>query len=378
MKNDFQSSLNQAALEAELRLVLTPGVGPRTRRNLLLHFGSAENVFSADLLQLRAVEDVGPKIADAILAAKTEIDIDKELAYYRQLGIRLLFDSDVAYPKLLQEIYDPPGVLFIRGSLLPEDAVSLAVIGTRHASQYGRQQTFRLVSEFVNAGFCIVSGLARGIDGFAHKAALECGGRTVAVLGHGLGLDIYPPENKGLAQQILESGGALISEYPPLTPGTKGSFPQRNRIIAGMTLGTVVIEAGERSGTSLTASFASEYGRDVFAVPGPIDSPVSRGCHKLIRDGAKLLESVQDILDELGPLHEKLPTRDGLEISRPAELSLSEEEKQILQALTPQGTTVDQITQLTGIPVFKIVTLLTQMEIKCLIHRGAGQKIFRS
>ncbi|MDO4570338.1 MAG: DNA-processing protein DprA [Planctomycetia bacterium] len=362
----------------ELRLILTPGVGPRTRKNLLEYFGSADEVFRADIYQLCSVQDVGPKIADAVLRAKNEINLERELQFYREHGIRLLFESDPAYPPLLKGIFDPPGVLFVRGTLLPEDSVSLAVIGTRHASNYGERQTFRLVGEFVRAGFCIVSGLARGIDGFAHKAALDAGGRTVAVLGHGLALDIYPPENRGLAKRILDNNGAIISEFPPLTQASKGTFPQRNRIIAGMTLGTVVIEAGQRSGTSLTAQFAVDYGREVFAVPGPIDSRVSAGCHQLIRDGARLLESVEDVLNELGPLSERIPTQDGLEISRPAELGLTEPEKHILAAIPHDGATVDQITQLTGIPVFKIMTLITSMEMKRLLKRGTGQRIYRA
>lgn len=370
-------AMQENPLHTHLRLILVPGVGPRTRKNLLDYFGSPEAVFQAGEGELCRVQDVGPKLAAAIQRAKTEIDIERELAFYRQRGIHFLLDSDAGYPPLLKDIYDPPGVLFVRGTILPEDSVSLAVIGTRHASHYGERQTRRLVYEFVEAGFCIVSGLARGIDGIAHQAALEAGGRTIAVLGQGLATDLYPPENRRLAQQILEKNGALVSEFSPLSAASRGSFPQRNRIIAGMTLGTVVIEAGQRSGTSLTAHFALDYGREVFAVPGPIDSRVSAGCHQLIREGARLLESVEDVLDELGPLKERIPHHSGLSVSHPAELSLSEEEQTILRALPETGMTVDELTQQTGIPIYKIMTLLTQMEIKHLLQRSAGQRIFR-
>lgn len=367
----------EKSLHSHLRLILVPGVGPRTRKNLLDYFGSPEAVFQASSEALCQVQDVGPKLATAIQKAKTEIDIEQELAFYRQRGIHFLLDSDAGYPPLLKDIYDPPGILFVRGTILPEDSVSLAVIGTRHASHYGERQTKRLVHEFVEAGFCIVSGLARGIDGIAHQAALDAGGRTIAVLGQGLATDLYPPENRRLAQQILEKNGALVSEFSPLSAATRGSFPQRNRIIAGMTLGTVVIEAGHRSGTSLTAHFALDYGREVFAVPGPIDSRISAGCHQLIREGARLLESVEDVLDELGPLKERIPHHSGLSVSHPAELSLSDDEQMILRALPETGMTVDELTRQTGVPIYKIMTLLTQMEIKHLLQRGAGQRIFR-
>ncbi|MDO4575585.1 MAG: DNA-processing protein DprA [Planctomycetia bacterium] len=369
--------MSDTSLGENLRLLLVPGVGPRIRRNLLDFFGTAEEVFQADFLSLCAVPEVGKKLAAAIEDAK-KIDVERELDFCRQQGIHLLLDTDPGYPAGLKAIDDPPGILFVRGTLLPQDAISLAVIGTRMPSRYGERQAKRLVGEFTQAGFCVVSGLARGIDGIAHEAALDAGGRTVAVLGHGLAVDVYPPENRRLARRILESGGAILSEFLPRVSATRGSFPQRNRIIAGMTLGTVVIEAGQRSGTSLTAHFALDYGREVFAVPGPIDSPVSAGCHQLIREGAKLLESVDDVLDELGPLTEKVPTVEGWNVSRPAELSLSEEEKAILSAIGETGTTVDQITRLTGLPVFRIMNLLTMLEMKRLVHRGAGQQVFRA
>ena len=291
-------------LRAEIKLLLIPGIGPRIRKRLVEHFGNAADVFRADLFQLRQVKECTSKLAGEILEAKDslESEVDNQLELCRKSGIQLICETDPAYPELLKTIYDPPGVLFVRGTLMPEDSVSLAVIGTRHASNYGERQAHRLVAEFVQAGFSIISGLARGIDGYAHRAALDAKGRTVAILGHGLGLSVYPPENAGLAREILESGGALMSEYLPLRPATTGTFPQRNRIIAGMTLGTVVIEAGKRSGTSLTAQYALDFGREVFAVPGPIDSRVSAGCHQLIRDGARLLESVEDVLQELGPI----------------------------------------------------------------------------
>lgn len=367
-------------LQDALRLTLVSGIGPRIRRNLLEFFGSASNVFRADVFQLRQVPEVGGKTISAILAAREEIDVEKELQLCEKHGIRILLDSDPEFPRMLKEIPDAPGLLYVKGQLQPNDSLSLAVIGTRHASFYGERQTERLVNEFVHSGFSIISGLARGIDGMAHKAALDSGGRTVAVLGHGLGLPVYPTENQGLAKRILESGGALLSEYAPMVPATQFTFPQRNRIIAGMTLGTVVIEAGSRSGTMVTAHYALEYGREVFALPGPVDSRVSTGCHRLIRDGARLLESVEDVLEELGPIRDRFPKASGVPemlVEHPAEVTLTELERQIFDAIPKEGLTVDELTQKTGLPVWKLMTNLTGLEMKRLIKRGAGQRILR-
>ncbi len=370
-------------IRAMIRLTLVKGVGPRILRSLLNFFGSATAVFQADLFQLRQVEEVGSKVASAILDAPEKISVEKELALCKKHGIRIVTDSAPEYPRLLRTLVDAPGILYVKGTLLPQDNVSIAVIGTRHATIYGERQTERITGELVRAGFCIVSGLARGIDGLAHKAALDNGGRTVAVLGHGLGMPVYPPENQRLAQRILDSGGAIISEYAPMVSATAYTFPQRNRLIAGMTLGTAVIEAGSRSGTTLTAQFALDYGREVFAMPGPVDSRSSTGCHRLIREGARLLESAEDVLQELGPIRERFPKEPNREkvpeitAERPAEATLTETERKIFDAIPKTGATVDELTQITGIPVWKLMTQLTNLEIKRLIQRGAGQRIFR-
>lgn len=385
-------------MKAELRLILVPGIGPRLRGRLLEHFGSAEAVFRASRAQLQEVQDIGEKLSRAIYDAVEGIDVDAELETYRKLGIRTVFLQDPEYPSLLKQIFDPPGVLFVRGTLRPEDSVALAVVGTRHATPYGQRQTRRLVGEFVRANFSIISGLARGIDAHAHRAALEAGGRTVAVLGHGLGVDIYPPENRGLAEQILEAGGALVSEFSPYTAPSTSTFPQRNRIISGMSLGTVVVEAGARSGASITAKSAAEQGREVFAVPGPVDSSASMGCHALIRDGAKLLASVEDILEELPDMHTLLPdifsggfapaapsaaasspAKKAAKTSvRPAELQLSAQEKQVFGEIPPDGCTVDQLAQATGLPIHNLMTTLTMLEVKRLVKRAGGQRVFKA
>ncbi len=372
---NFTSEIRDA-----LRLVLVNGIGPRIRRNLINYFGSAGKVFEADPFQLRQVPEVGGKIISAILDTPASL-VDEQLELCQKHDIHIITDSDPDYPKLMKTMPDAPGLIFIQGTITPRDSVSLAVIGTRHASFYGERQAERLTGEFVRAGFSIVSGLARGIDGISHKAALDFGGRTIAVLGHGLGLPPYPREHRSLADRILESGGALLSEYPPLRPATAGTFPQRNRLIAGMTLGTVVIEAGAHSGTMLTAQFALDYGREVFALPGPVDSRVSTGCHRLIRSGACLIESVEDVLQELGPIHERFPVHETESVAemveRPAEIALTDQERKVFETIPKDGATVDQLTQSTAIPVWKIMTVLTGLEIKRLIKRGAGQRIYR-
>ena len=286
-------------LEATFRLVLVPGVGPRTRRLLLDRFGSAAAVLSAAPSQLREVPGIGPKLTCAIVQAQ-QADVRSILQDCREHQIEIIADSEAAYPQLLREIYDPPGVLFVRGSLSPQDAIAVAIVGTRHASHYGLRQAERLARGLAAAGITVVSGLARGIDAAAHRGALAAGGRTIAVLASGL-LNVYPPEHGELAEDI-RGQGALVSESPPHSPPKSGAFPQRNRLIAGMSLGIVVVEAAQRSGALISAEHAMEQGREVFAVPGRVDNCTSRGCHRLIREGAKLVERVDDILDELGPL----------------------------------------------------------------------------
>lgn len=382
MNDPITPEFSEDERKASVRLTLISGIGPRIRRNLLTTFGSASEVFRADVFALRQVPEVGGKLISAILEAPEKIDVEKEFEICRKEGIRILLDSDPEYPRILNEISDAPGVLFVKGTLRACDNVSLAVIGTRHASMYGERQAQRLVGEFVQTGFSVVSGLARGIDGIAQQAALDYGGRTIAVLGQGLGVPVYPPENKGLAEEILKRGGAIVSEYPPRKEATQYTFPQRNRIIAGMTLGTVVIEAGFRSGTTLTAEFALEYGREVFALPGPVDSRVSIGCHRLIRQGAHLLESVEDVLEALGPIRDRFPLNSGVPemvaAEHPAEVMLSETERVVFDAIPQSGITVDELAQRTSLPVWKIMTSLTSLEMKRLVKREAGQRIARA
>jgi len=358
-----------------LRLAMVSGVGPRIRRALLERFGTAAEVLNAPPSQLREVQGVGPKLSRAIYSAVEEIDVEGEIERCRQNNVRILIESDDAYPRLLHEIHNPPGVLFVRGELLPEDAISIAIVGTRHASHYGRTQAERLASELSRAGFTIVSGLARGIDGEAHRGTLKAGGRTVAVLGSGV-LNIYPPEHNELAAEIAERG-AVISESPCFSPPMSGAFPQRNRLITGMTLGVIVVEAAERSGAMISARHAMEQGREVFAMPGRVDNRNARGCHRLIRDGAKLVETADDILEELGPLVEATPREDGQVVHHPAELQLNEQEKRVLAAITTEPTSIDHITTASEVPIHQVLSTISVLEMRHLIRRVSGNTVAR-
>lgn len=358
----------------ELRLSLISGVGPRIRKSLLERFGSPEAVLAASPSELREVHGVGPKLLEQILAAD-EIDVEDEIAVCRQHGITILTESSPDYPRTLEEIHDPPGVLFVRGQLKPQDGLAIALVGTRHATQYGLRQAERLAGSLARSGLTIVSGLARGIDAAAHRGALAAGGRTVAVLASGV-LSIYPPEHEELAEQVAVQG-AVLSEAPPRAGPRSGTFPQRNRIISGLSLGVIVVEAGDRSGALITARHAMEQGRDVFAVPGRVEDRTARGCHRLIRDGAKLIETADDVLEELGPLVAAVPRDDGQVIHHPAELLLNELEQKILGAIHGDATSIDEIISCTELPVPQVLSTLSVLEMRHLVRRLSGNTVLR-
>lgn len=362
-------------LAAELRLCLTPGVGPRTRQALLARFGSASGVFAAAPSDVAGVEGVGPKLCRALSAARRDVNVEEELRVCQEHRITPLLHSQPSYPRLLKEIPDPPGVLFVRGEILPTDAVAIAIVGTRHATQYGLGQAQRLAAGLSRAGLAIISGLARGIDAAAHRGALSAGGRTIAVLGGGV-LNLYPPEHDELAAEVV-AHGAVVSESPPRAPALGATFPQRNRIITGMSLGVIVVEAADRSGALISARHAMEQGREVFAVPGRIDSRASQGCHRLIRDGAKLVQSVDDVLEELGPLVEAAPREDGREIRNVAELQLNEIEQQVLDVIDSEPTSIDNIVVASGLPVPRVLSTISALEMRRLIRRVSGNTVMR-
>jgi DNA processing protein len=358
-----------------LLLSLVSGVGPKTRKSLLDQFGSPKAVLAAAPSELRSVPGVGPKLAGAILRARQEIDVAAEIEFCRRNGVSIVAEADPAYPRALREVHDPPGVLFVRGALQPTDALAIAIVGSRHATHYGLEQAERLAGSLARAGLTIISGLARGIDAAAHCGALAAGGRTLAVLGSGV-LNIYPPEHDKLATEVI-ARGAVLGEAPVRSAPTSGAFPQRNRLISGMSLGVIVVEAALQSGALITARHAMEQGREVFAVPGRVDNRMSRGCHRLIRDGAKLVETAEDVLEELGPLVAAATRNDGTVVHHPAELLLNEPEQQVLAAVKGSPTSIDEVISASGLPTPQVLATLSVLEMRRLVRRMSGNLVMR-
>jgi DNA processing protein len=369
-------TLFAAELVDSVRLSLVSGVGPLLRKALLERFGSPAAVLAAAKDELQTVEGIGPTIAARIAAARDEIDAEFELQLAAEHGVDVLTDADADYPRPLRHIHDPPGVLFRRGDPNLQDELAVAMVGTRHATRYGIAQTERLAGSLARTGFTVVSGLARGIDAAAHRGALAAGGRTIAVLASGL-LEIYPPEHRKLADDVAASG-CLLSEAPPRMPPISGAFPQRNRIISGLCLGTIIVEAPDRSGALITARHAYEQGREVFAVPGPVDSRMSRGCHALIKDGAKLVETIDDVLAELGPLADRIERDDGTTVERPAELTLNDVEQQVLAAIEHSPISIDAVAAASGLAIHRVLATISALEMRRLIRRTSGSQVMRA
>jgi DNA processing protein len=367
--------ITDARLAATLRLSLVPGVGPKHYQSLIERFQTPEAVLSAAASELRHVDGVGEKLARNIVTANGEIDVETELRLCRENGIAIVRREEESYPRPLREIHDPPPILFVRGELRPQDALAVAIVGSRHATRYGIDQAERLAGGLARAGFTIVSGMARGIDGAAHRGALAAGGRTLAVLGSGL-LEIYPPEHRELADQIA-AHGAILSEFPPRMAPMAAMFPQRNRVITGLSLGVIVVEATETSGALISARHAMEQGREVFAVPGRADSRSSRGCHRLIRDGAKLVETVDDVLEELGPLAAPARCEDGTMLHHVAELSLNDVEQQVLQAIDRDPTSIDTVIARSGLAVHSVLATISVLEMRRVIRKASGNLVLR-
>lgn len=364
-----------AILLDALRLSLVSGVGPRTWQQLMSAFGSPTRVLEAMPSELEAVDGIGPRVSQAIARARHEIDAEEELSLCHSRGIDVYLANSDGYPASLREIPDPPGVLYCHGELQPRDGLAVAIVGSRHASIYGTSQAERLASALAQAGFTIISGLARGIDAAAHRGALQAGGRTIAVLGSGL-LNIYPPDHAELAAEISRSG-ALLSEAPLRMGPHRNLFPQRNRLISGLARGVIVIEASRNSGALITARHAMEQNRDVFAVPGRVDSHLSHGCHRLIRDGAKLIESADDVLEELGPLPAPISNSEAETIHHPIEITLNELERQVLQFIEPSPTLIDAVIARSELPAMQVLSTLTILEMRKLIRRVSGTHYVR-
>ena len=345
-----------------------PGIGPARFALMGRYFATLEEAWRAGPSALKeAGLDRGS--IRSIEAKRPSIDPDAEMEGVERLGIRAINWNDASYPPRLKEIYDPPPVLYIRGSLVDEDQRSVAVVGTRKATAYGREVAYRMASDLARNKVTVVSGLARGVDGLAHRAALEAGGRTIAVLGSGVDV-IYPAEHANLAQQIVRSG-ALVSEYPLGTRPQAQNFPRRNRIMSGMTLGTLVVEAGDASGALWTVRHALEQDREVFAVPGSVFSPASRGANRLIQEGAKLVVDYEDILEELNL------SVVGQQIEMKALFPQDDTESLLLRYITYEPIQIDAIIRNCGMPISAVSSALALMEVKGLVKQVGGMNYVR-
>ncbi len=361
--------------ESFIRLSLVNGVGPRLIAGLVDHFGSAEAVLKATLSQLGQVPRIGPKLS-TLIRDSSQCDLAEQVFQHcNDHGVRIIIAGDPEFPRLLAELSDPPVMLFVRGAFHKTDQLSIAMVGTRHCTNYGRTMAERISKSLARYGITIVSGLARGIDAICHRGAIETNGRTIAVLGSSV-TDIYPPEHKELADQVAESG-VLVSETHPFSKPKAGIFPQRNRIISGLSLGTIVVEAADRSGSLITARHAGEQGRDLFAVPGPATSRMSRGCNQLIRDGAILIQDAEDVIEHLGPLVEKANLGDGNIVHHAAELQLNDIEQAVLQAIDCTPTDIDQVITTSKLPVPRVLSTLSVLEMRGLIQRLSGRTVVR-
>ena len=377
---------NSVDIEKWLKLIRADSIGPITFAKLIKYFGSAETVLGASVSELAKVDGVGFKTAERIAATRNKFDPAVELELAQKLGVWIVNLDDKRYPPALKQIYDPPPVLYIKGSFTRQDNLAISIVGSRHCSLYGQEQSSRLAHFLSSAGFTICSGMARGIDTAAHQGALSAGGRTIAVQGCGLA-NVFPPENKKLFALIAESG-ACISELPLQYEPLPENFPPRNRIIAGLSLGTIVIEASFRSGALITARAALDCNREVMAVPGKIDSPLSKGAHRLIKQGAKLIESVEDVMEALGYIGEQLEThvsaaaaKASEKIEKPlfdvSQLKLSSDEKTIFDCLGKEPLHIEQIIADTNLTPGSVNASLISLRLKGLIKQLPGSLFVR-
>ncbi|MCG3138246.1 MAG: hypothetical protein HJJLKODD_02107 [Phycisphaerae bacterium] len=369
-----------AAAKQHLRLHLVSGIGPRRFRQLLDHFGSVEKVFDATPAQWQHLHGIGDKISSTLQAHHGLQEIEQELERAARYQLQIICQDDDEYPRLLREIPDAPICLYVRGRLLPADNMALAIVGPRRASHYGNEQAYQWAMEVARCGMTVVSGLARGVDAQAHRGALAVKGRTVAVIGCGMQF-LAEHENRELADQIVDAGGAIVSELPIGRPPDPQNFPARNRIIAGLSLGTLVIEAALRSGALLTADAATEYNREVFALPGRVDSPASFGANRLIqRQQAKMVLSLKDLLEELGHAQPELQhnfTQRNETLFDQLQNQLSDEEQQLLGVLADGDLDLPAIVIKTRLAPERLSHLLVMLQMKGLIEQLPGQRYAR-
>lgn len=352
--------------EAFIALNMVPHLGPVRLRRLLDIFDSPERVLSAKRSELQGVDGLNQALIDSLVSWQSVVDLPQELARVDEYGATVVTLEDASYPTLLREIHDPPTVLYVWGKLEPRDHHAIGVVGSRRTSHYGLECAKKVSYQIAYAGLTVVSGLARGIDTASHQGALAAKGRTVAVLGTGLH-HLYPAENRALAEKIVTSG-AVVTEFPMETKPDRQTFPMRNRIISGWGSGLLVVEAGLNSGALISAAQAADQGRNLYAVPGPIDRPTSHGTNRLIQQGAKLVMSVDDILDDVQTLFPKAPE---LLPSKPPEIQ--GDLLKVYEAISSRETPIDEVIQRSGIGASSTTVALLQLELRHLVKQLPGK-----
>ena len=361
--------------KALVALSLVPGLGTQRIRRLLAYLRSPVGVWKATRSQLASVPQIGAKTVEAILTFDGHAAVEGQLQRAKQIGATVVTPWDASFPEVLRHIYDPPAFFWMRGEILPVDARAVAIVGTRRCTEYGRQQAYRLARDLAGSDITIISGLAYGVDAAAHRGALDAGGRTIAVLGSGVD-NVYPSSHRSLVDQIVDGQGAVLSEYTLTATPDARHFPERNRIVSGVALGTVVVESHEEGGSLITAEMALEQNREVFAVPGPVNASASRGTNRLIQRGeAKLVTCAEDVLDEL-----RLPTGDHLTreaaVEHVAE-SLSGDERAIYDVLSDTPVHLDVLCAQTGMSTADALVALLQLEFDGHVRQLAGKQFRR-
>lgn len=364
--------------DAYLALNLLPGIGPVRVRRLLEAFGSPEEALRAGPDALRRVEGFGPELAAAVSGWESRVDLSRELRRIAEVNAAVVTQEDEAYPEPLRQVYDRPMLLYVWGELQPRDARAIAVVGSRRATHYGVQCARKLSFQLAHNGLTVLSGLALGIDTAAHEGAVAAQGRTVAVLGSGFA-QLYPPSNKALAEKIADGHGAVVTEFPIDYNPDKQSFPLRNRIVAGWSQGVLVVEAPARSGALITVNQAADYGRSLYAVPGPIDRPTSAGCNNLIKNGARLVTGAEDILEDLAWLippsqQEKAAAAAFAPAPAPA---LEGDEKTVFDTLGHDERQFDDLVASSGLAASAATVALMKLEIKKLVKQLPGRYFTR-
>ncbi|MEW6067927.1 MAG: DNA-processing protein DprA [Nitrospirota bacterium] len=352
-----------------IALSMLEDIGPVRTRKLLTAFGTPEKIFRSRMDDLISIEGIGKNRAKNITEFSAWNEIEKKIKVMEKKEIRAVSFNEPSYPEMFREMEDAPVVIYTKGEIQPQDRYAIAIVGSRKPTYYGSSVTEKISEELASMGFTIVSGMARGIDALSHKGALRAGGRTVAVLGSGVDIP-YPAENKILMDKIANFG-CVISEFPPGTPPNKENFPRRNRLISGLSLGVLVVEATSDSGSLITAGYALEQGKEVFAVPGNVTSPTSEGTNELIKKGAILVRHSEDIIEELAPV-----LKGFIKAKIKVKVEITDEEKNICNFLSGEPKQIDIISRESGLPASRVLGILLGLELKGVVKQTSGKRFY--